>query len=926
MSVASPRGRRRSNPRRSPCVPLRAPSLPRVARAPARVAPCPDPAPVVRRASAPMPRVASVGESNVVLEPVDDSRAASNAAAEPPRATNFSFGRPYTSCILWLCRLRLLELQPEPFRLLRGVGDASAAAPGFALRASASFGGRALKLARAHRHLWRAPCRAVSRVSRQPASLAVSSPSLGLAAPYLVLLPARWRGRACRVDGAHEAACSAAASSAAARTFLRNRPRRQTWPRARRLRPRGKRVLLRGRRRGRLVLGLRLRSGDEHLALDVSISSSHASSTRRRTLLPARWPPSPKPSCTAAALRVGAELARQAASRACARLLRSFRRRPRGFGLGFVRVDLRQFRARRGAGLLRGDSRGDGLVAFPRFARRRVARAPFRIEAAPSASLAFLLDRPAAASRSLNAFALADVHGESFVSFSFSARPLLLLELRRQQPAGLPAALRLATVVATRRLLQRRQARLSSFSAAVLLRHRRRPCATASRRVAFPLDPAASALSRQQPSRGAFARSRSRRAVARAPPPPPRSLARRDAAAQRRESPGDARLLRRALLRGVPRHCNAAHRRRRRPRTSSSSSRTASDSALAAATAAAIVAASDASRASFACARLRLSARAACAASGTTHHRRLRRGFDLCGELRDSRLGESARALRLRRLSLGGGDVVIRRRRDRHSRVFSLATKRLLRGRRQTFDVAFHVRLLGLEFGDAFAKKRRWRVGGVLGVCVLGLGRRVVRREMWRFGGWFAPPPARRARGEGGGDRRGGDRASPSPRPRYPGSRREPATRGEGSGAEESVGGGVFACSPPARRGARERRVEDVEGSGNARRGRWLSRLRRRPARTIPRHPWGPGDARARSRRRAPPCWRVETPQTLGRAQSKRTRRGGGRARRGSSARRMRVRRSRGSLATTRGRVKNARRCVWARACGCKSRPESDIA
>ena len=113
--------------------------------------------------------------------------------------------------------------------------------------------------------------------------------------------------------------------------------------------------------------------------------------------------------------------------------------------------------------------------------------------------------------------------------------------------------------------------------------------------------------------------------------------------------------------------------------------------------------------------RLRLSARRV-RSLGTTHHRRLRRGFDLCGELRDSRLGERARALRLRRLSLGGGDVVIRRRGDR--RVFSLATKRLLRGRRQTFDVAFHVRLLGLEFGDAFAKKRRGRVGGVLGVCV----------------------------------------------------------------------------------------------------------------------------------------------------------------------------------------------------------------
>ena len=82
-SVASPRGRRRSNPRRSPCVPLRAPSLPRVARAPARVAPCPDPAPVVRRASAPAARRDSANRTS--YSSPSTSRAASNAAAEPPR-------------------------------------------------------------------------------------------------------------------------------------------------------------------------------------------------------------------------------------------------------------------------------------------------------------------------------------------------------------------------------------------------------------------------------------------------------------------------------------------------------------------------------------------------------------------------------------------------------------------------------------------------------------------------------------------------------------------------------------------------------------------------------------------------------------------------------------------------------------------------
>ena len=212
--------------------------------------------------------------------------------------------------------------------------------------------------------------------------------------------------------------------------------------------------------------------------------------------------------------------------------------------------------------------------------------------------------------------------------------------------------------------------------------------------------------------------------------------------------------------------------------------------------------------------RLRLSARRV-RSLGTTHHRRLRRGFDLCGELRDSRLGESARALRLRRLSLGGGDVVIRRRGDR--RVFSLATKRLLRGRRQTFDVAFHVRLLGLEFGDAFAKKRRWRVGGVLGVCVSVSDGASFRRdvEVRRLGSRLHQLVER---GGGGGDRRGGDRASPSPRPRDPGSRREPATRGGGVGGGGIVGGGVFACSPRATRRAR------TTGGGRGRIGKRTSR------------------------------------------------------------------------------------------------------
>ena len=182
---------------------------------------------------------------------------------------------------------------------------------------------------------------------------------------------------------------------------------------------------------------------------------------------------------------------------------------------------------------------------------------------------------------------------------------------------------------------------------------------------------------------------------------------------------------------------------------------------------------------------------------------------------------------------------------------------------------------------------------------------RTARRsgEMWRFGGWVRASTS--SSSEGGGGRRPPRRRSRLAFASAAVSGFATGTCDEGGGrGRRIVGGGVSLF--PARRGAR------TTGGGRGRIGKRTSRTMALASSSAssandPRHPWGPGDARARSRRRAPYAGvsrRLKRSDKRNRDASRW--REGRRFERASNASSAFAR----SLATTRGRVKNARRCV----------------
>ena len=606
-----------------------------------------------------------------------------------------------------------------------------------------------------------------------------------------------------------------------------------------------------------------------------------------------------------------------AASRALARLLRSLRSRPRGFGLGFVRVNLRQFGARAAAVSSAATSRGDGLVAF-RGSLGGVASRARQLGLKRRERVPRLLS---IGQRGVSVLErLLGVHGESFrLLLLLRERFLLLLELRRESldfcSAALPLRLSFFAAASCVALT-----RLSSFSAVFFSATAAAFSCSATRNFPSKCAALSRAFSRSFRTLSIWARCCLGAADADLS-----SLARRDASARASRTSPATLASSAARFSAASFASNAARRESSRAALAAeTSARTASDSALAAATARTIVAAGRVSppKRRVRRDRLRLSARRV-RSLGTTHHRRLRRGFDLCGELRDSRLGEArARFASAASASAAATSPRYRRRGDR--RVFSLATKRLLRGRRQTFDVAFHVRLLGLEFGDAFAKKRRGRVGGVLGRPRVPVSDGASFRRDVSSARWVRASTSSSSEGRG----RSAAAAAIAPRLRLGrGIRvRDGNLRRGGRGRGRRYRRRWRFCLFP--RATRRARTTGGGRGGIGKRTSGTMALASSSASSANDPAPSMGSGR-RSRALAASCSAgVETPLKRSDALTRSgTRRGGGRARRGSArASNASSAFARATLATTCGRVKNVRRCVWACACGCKSRPESDIA
>ena len=152
-------------------------------------------------------------------------------------------------------------------------------------------------------------------------------------------------------------------------------------------------------------------------------------------------------------------------------------------------------------------------------------------------------------------------------------------------------------------------------------------------------------------------------------------------------------------------------------------------------------------------------------------------------------------------------------------RVFSLATASSAEDVRRLMSRSMYVFSVSSSATPRTEAPREARRPG----CVRpGLGRRVVRRDDEVRRPPFAPRPARRAtHGRGGGPPRTAISASPSPRPRI---RVADGPCDEEEGSERPAGAqsravAFFCPVAPTRRARRWR----TWGSGNARRGRWLS-------------------------------------------------------------------------------------------------------